>query len=354
MNRIIVSLFLLFSTAEVCADISGYALSAPVLDAEIHPRLVAAAPNGNVWFAQQTTIGFFTPSGHVTTFPIPCAKCSTGEETIIVWALAAARDNTVWFIDNHAKSDGSSIDSSVGHVTATGTFNVFAIPTANGTAKVLDSFGHSSLALAADGSVWFTENAAFKAGKLTPSTGAIAEYPLEMPEKPSGITVGPDGRIWYTVDDHEIAQITPPTNGEFVEFSLASGAQPLSLVIGADGNLWVTEAGRHKIARFQPGLGVVTEFSLPVPLGQPQHIISASNGQLWYTEGRGMDVGRITLTAQSTPMIESISTPGFENFDLTVSGSTIYFTGRDVATQQDKLMMLVPYTPPKRHRSAGH
>ncbi|HEY6844433.1 MAG TPA: hypothetical protein VI391_09710, partial [Thermoanaerobaculia bacterium] len=76
------SLFLL--AAPIRADISGYALSTPVLDAEIHPRLVAAAPNGNVWFSQQATIGFFTPSGHVTTFAIPCSQCATGAEVIYV------------------------------------------------------------------------------------------------------------------------------------------------------------------------------------------------------------------------------------------------------------------------------
>ncbi|HJT15973.1 MAG TPA: hypothetical protein VJ853_01220, partial [Thermoanaerobaculia bacterium] len=184
--------------------IAGYTVTTPVLDVEIHPRLVAAAPNGNVWFAQQTnTIGFFTPSGHVMTFAIPCSKCASAEEVIYIWDLAADPDGSVWFIDNHAQSNGTSIDSAIGHLTESGEFMIFQIPTRNATAIVPGGFGQSSLALAPDGSVWFTENATFAAGRFVPSTGQMFEYPLEGPEQPTGITVGPDGKVWYAVADHE-------------------------------------------------------------------------------------------------------------------------------------------------------
>ena len=108
-------LALLFAGLRVRADITGYGLTTPALDMEIHPRLVAAAPNGNVWFAEQSTIGFFTPSGHVTSFTLPHPN----------WALAADRDGSVWFIDNA---------SAIGHLTADGQFTFFQIPTRNAAA----------------------------------------------------------------------------------------------------------------------------------------------------------------------------------------------------------------------------
>jgi virginiamycin B lyase len=348
MKRFFFALLLLtlFSPHELRADIAGYALGTPALDLEIHPRLVSAAANGNVWFAQQAaipySIGFFTPSGHVTNFPVPCTKCTSGEEIVYVWALASDPDSSVWFIDNHAKSDGTSIDSAVGHLTADGQFKFFPIPTKNATAVVRNGFGQSSLALAADGTIWFTENATFKFGRLSPSTGTFAEYSLEGPEQPSGITISSDGKIWFTAADHEIAQVTPPSNGEFVEFSLAGGAYPLGITTGADGNIWLTEAGRHKIARLRPS-GTINEFPLPTDNGAPQHIVSAPDGTLWYTESTGMDIGRITLNGSSAPTFEVAATPGQQNFDLTVTGSgLVYFTGRDIASGQDKLSLLAP------------
>src|SRR5437762_13792430 len=123
MKRFLALLILFpFANHDLRGDIPGYAVTTPALDAEIHPRLVSAAPNGNVWFAQQTTIpysiGFFTPSGHVTNFPVPCSQCTSGDEVIYIWGLASDPDGNVWFIDNHAKSDGTSIDSAIGHLTA--------------------------------------------------------------------------------------------------------------------------------------------------------------------------------------------------------------------------------------------
>jgi streptogramin lyase len=345
MTRLLLpfALFVLFAVQQSFAGIAGYAVSQPALDTEVHPRLVAAASNGNVWFYQQMTkpysIGFFTASGHVTSFAIPCTKCATGAEVVYVWDLAADRDGSVWFIDNHATANGASIDSAIGHLTTSGEFSFFAIPTRNATAIVPEGFGHSFLALADDGTVWFTENGGFQAGKLTPSTASFFEYPLEMPEQPSGITIGADGKIWYAIADHEIAQITPPSNGDFVEFSLASGAQPFALATGTDGNIWLTESGRHKIARIKPN-GTISEFQPPTTDGTPQHIAAAPDGRLWYTESTGMDVGRITLDSSSVPTFEVLATPGQQNFDITVSGATVYFTGRDLASGQDVLSML--------------
>jgi virginiamycin B lyase len=333
---------LLFVALQLRADIPGYILKTPVLDAEIHPRLVSAAPNGNVWFAQQTTIGFFTPSGHVTNFPIPCTKCGTGEEVVYVWDLATAPDSSVWFIDNHARADGTSIDSAIVHLTTSGEFTFYPIPTTHGTAVVPGGFGQSSITLAPDGTVWFTENAGFRAGSLVPATRALKEYPLEMPEQPAGITVGTDGKVWYTVADHEIAQITPPSNGEFVEFSLASGSFPFGITTGSDANIWVTEAGRHRIARIRPS-GTISEFALPTTNGTPQQIAPAPDGTLWYTESTGRDVGRITLNGTSAPTFQMIETPGQENSDITVTpGALVYFTGRDVASGRDKLSLIAP------------
>src|SRR5205823_4403874 len=163
-------------------------VTTPSFDAAMHPLLVAAAPNGNVWFFQQASlpwsIGFFTPAGHVVNFPISCDNCANGDERILVSDLAADPDGSVWFIDNHARRDGTSIDSSIGHVTASGQFTLFQIPTKNATELVASGFGVSSLALASDGTVWFTENAAFKIGKLTPASRSFTEYPLEMAEQP--------------------------------------------------------------------------------------------------------------------------------------------------------------------------
>ena len=96
---------------------------------------------------------------------------------------------------------------------------------------------------------------------------------------------------------------------------------------------------RHqgKIARLQPGTGTINEFQPPTINGAPQHIVSAPDGTLWYTDAAGMSVGRIRLNGSSAPSFETLATPGQENFDITVtSGNVIYVTG------QGKLLVIQP------------
>ncbi len=343
MRRFPVALLVLFliSGEALRAEIPGLVVSTPILDAEVHPQVVVAASNGNVWFLQQSnlpgSIGFFTPAGHVVNFPVPCNNCANGDETIFIWDLAADPDGSVWFIDRHAKRGGTPIDSSIGHLTASGQFTFFEIPTKEATQLV--PTGHSSLALASDGTVWFTEHAAFKIGKLTPSTRSFTEYPLEMPEQPGGITVGPNDSIWYTVLDHEIAHIT--SSGEMFEFALRSGANPFGITTGSDGNLWFTEMGADKIGRVTPS-GVITEFPLPQGAA-PARIVGTSHGTLWYTQSSGSRVGRITLNGSSPPLFESIATPGQENLDITVS-APLSPGGSDLVYLTSSLMLPVGET----------
>jgi virginiamycin B lyase len=51
-------------------------------------------------------------------------------------------------------------------------------------------------AVAADGSVWYTDQRNSYIGRLDPETGKIVDYPTPTPGSgPHGLTVAPDGRI---------------------------------------------------------------------------------------------------------------------------------------------------------------
>ena len=54
-------------------------------------------------------------------------------------------------------------------------------------------------AVAADGSVWYTDQRNSYIGHLDPETGKIVDYPTPTPGSgPHGLTVAPDGSVWYT------------------------------------------------------------------------------------------------------------------------------------------------------------
>ena len=54
-------------------------------------------------------------------------------------------------------------------------------------------------AVASDGSLWYTGQAANKLGRVNPKSGEFKEYPLKTPNSgPHGLVADREGAIWFT------------------------------------------------------------------------------------------------------------------------------------------------------------
>jgi streptogramin lyase len=208
----------------------------------------ALAPTrGAVWFVhfrlhgRETIERLSTVDGVLRRFPLR-PKCRSN-------ALAVAADGTVWFTEVCPFHDGrrrSAKSSRIAHIKRHGRI-VRERPTGRGHPV--------SLAVAADGSVWF---GMADLGYTTPlighitGGGALTEYRVPHGE-PTSIAVGPQGRLWF-----------PSSFGGGVYRALdsigASGglAEPIcadptcklapsALARGADGSLWYALTQPHTI-----------------------------------------------------------------------------------------------------------
>ena len=85
--------------------------------------------------------------------------------------------------------------------------------------------------------------------------------------------------------------------GTITEFPVTtSSSQPEGITAGPDGNLWFTEGLGNKIGRITTS-GVFTEFPLAPPgspNSQPLGITAGPDGKLWFTERLGDKIGHIT------------------------------------------------------------
>ena len=93
------------------------------------------------------------------------------------------------------------------------------------------------------------------------------------------------------------------------EFSagISSAAHPFGITAGPDGNLWFAEGNGNRIGRITTN-GTVTEFSSGISAGAtPIGIATGSDGNLWFTEGNGSRIGRISTSGAVTEFSTGIS-----------------------------------------------
>jgi streptogramin lyase len=79
------------------------------------------------------------------------------------------------------------------------------------------------------------------------------------------------------------------------EFPISTSG-PVGITVGPDGALWFTEGSGNKIGRITPA-GVITEFPIPTAGSGPVGITAGPDGALWFTENGTNKIGRIPTTA---------------------------------------------------------
>ena len=88
------------------------------------------------------------------------------------------------------------------------------------------------------------------------------------------------------------ASVDNTLTGEIVEFPTpTSDSGPYGIAVDPDGDLWFTEARGHQIGRITPS-GAITEFPIPTPNSSPFSIVAGPDGNLWFTEMNASKIGR--------------------------------------------------------------
>jgi streptogramin lyase len=261
----------------------------PLPDLNQLPAGIVAGPDGNLWFteARGPKVAKVTTAGVITQYTLPTA--SSGPE-----GIAVGPDGNLWV----AERDGNKVAS----VTTAGLITEYSIPTA--------SSQPSGIAAGPDGNLWVTEQAGNKLAKVT-TAGLVTEYAAAG--APYGIAAGPDGNLWFTeYNGNKVARIT--TAGVITEYPLVTaGSTPVGIAAGPDGNIWFAEQGQNKVANVTP-LGVITEYTLAPPNRGPRGIAVGPDGNMWFTGANGNIVAKIvaspTCTAASVPVSRMLSSTG--------------------------------------------
>jgi len=141
-----------------------------------YPTRLTLGPDGNVWFTERNSdrVGKITPSGEVTTFPLPY-YARPGD-------IAVGADGALWFAE-----EGNETPA-IGRITTSGALSEFPLD--------VEERSPYSLTAGSDGRIWFALGPATIA-RISPS-GRLSRVQLPHATGPSRLAAGPEGNVWYT------------------------------------------------------------------------------------------------------------------------------------------------------------
>jgi len=288
------------------------------------PNAIAPGSEGSIWFTEsweppggEARVGRIALSGVLTgEFAIPTGAQSNLPESSLPESIAPGSDGDMWFTNGGTNDAGENL---IGRVTPAGGIEEFPIP--SGYQSLLSYTEGFEIASGPDGDMWFTderedqEGHAF-IGRITHS-GKITEFPIptgmqpNLPEKsiPISIALGADGNMWFTdqgtsKEGHNLVGRITPT-GVIKEFPIPTlASSPTGIALGSDGDMWFIEPGASKVGRIDP-TGGITEFMTPSP---GYGIISGSDGNIWLMGSNGKTIERVTMTGEVTsiPLLGSV------------------------------------------------
>jgi virginiamycin B lyase len=197
--------------------------------------------------------------------------------------ITEAGDGSIWFTERAA--------GRIGRLDTTGQVHEYRL-TDNGSYPLRIVGGDQ-------GSVWFTEAYNGAVGRID-FNGRRQEFLLNVPTAyPYQIVRGPDGAIWFVENNNgQLGRIDD--QGKIREFPLGKNSGPRGLAVGPDGNFWFTlNIGKGwGIAMLSPS-GHMRQF--PVPgAGAANYgaIALGPDGALWFTAAKANEIGRITVDGQ--------------------------------------------------------
>lgn len=200
-------------------------------------------------------------------WPVPY----TGQASI--HSVVAAPDGTVWFSDQ-AQNKIGKLDPNTGKIVA------YDAPPEKPNAEGMERGSKHTLAIDLTGNVWATGG---PLAKFDPKTEKFTNY--NEVNNPYGVGVDKDNNVWFSefTQGGKIGKVDAKT-GKVVKYEPSTpNAFPRRLKLDSQGQVWFAEYRAGQLARFDPKAQTFKEYPLPGPSPTPYALGIDSRGHLWYS-----------------------------------------------------------------------
>jgi virginiamycin B lyase len=160
-----------------------------------------------------------------------------------------------------------------------------------------------------------------------PTTPVVQSYDVPAGSHPHDVAVAADGTVWYTAQGAGRLGLLDPRTGAVDEVDLGAGSRPHGVILGPDGAPWITDGGLNAIVRVDPATREVRTFPLPAEgVGAGANLNTAvfdGDGTLWFTGQSGV-YGRLTTGSTGVEVFDAPRGRGPYGIAATPGGDVYY------------------------------
>ncbi len=171
-----------------------------------------------------------------------------------------------------------------------------------------------SIAVSADGNVWFAEKVGKNLVMFDPERKTFEAHPLPSDWGnlgPSRIVVAPNGSIWFSVrrwadslDGTWLLGRFDPVSRAFQRYFLTDAdaarkigtergnVSPDDLLVDRKGIVWFLSPEENKVYSFEPGGAGLRGFSIPTRHSYPKGIAIDGGDTIWFAEANANKIGK--------------------------------------------------------------
>jgi virginiamycin B lyase len=154
---------------------------------------------------------------------------------------------------------------------------------------------------------------------------SVEEFDVPAGAHPHDVAVAADGTVWYTAQRTGKLGRLDPRDGHVDEIALGAGSAPHGVIVGPDGAPWITDGGLNAIVRVEPSTREVRRFPLPAerPSANLNTAVFDRRGTLWFTGQSGV-YGRVTASTGRVEVFDAPNGRGPYGITVTPDGSVYY------------------------------
>ncbi|HWE22764.1 MAG TPA: hypothetical protein VG496_02375, partial [Myxococcales bacterium] len=134
--------------------------------------------------------------------------------------------------------------------------------------------------------IFFCEFGSNKLGRIDPATLAISEFEVPEGARPRRLALATDGTIYYSDFARGYLGHFDPRAGKFLEEWPSSGgpqSKPYGIAVTPDGMVWFSESGvqPNTLVRFDPKTKSFWQTPIPSGGGVVRNMVSTPDGALY-------------------------------------------------------------------------